>query len=635
MNRMLPVKRILLAGLLLIAALGLLGACSAQEQEPSPASASSTEPAATAVLEPAIAATSEDVLLLWEGRPLGEGVGGEACGRLEIRAGDKASFGPCDGSLTTTALTGSQWKEIASRFTAFNMEGNEGLLRFNGQGEVDGPAWRSALATWARATYDELASGHACAACRTILTWSFEQSSKTSEECVVLWATNFGYASLGTMPCAGGQSEVTGQGWLETEEWAQLESWLRERAPLSPGGNGSSSFLGQGSQPMSEAEKAALVSWARSVATRLDPGLELSAQAETAVEMGLCPDVPRPAVSLFIPGEGYLIIDPISGQECHTTLDGDIPGLFQAVNGAVFYTVLQEDQFVVKRLDRDGTASLLSFTAVDRDDALLYHSFVVSQDGSRIAWSATSAGPDYSGPEVSNMWLAGIDGAALVTLLHEERSGAEDRWTPVPVRFSEDKSTLFYTQQPIGMGGMWSSFVGRYDNLYALHLEAEAEPALIFDCAGEQSILCIGDFIELEGQVTSLAYVEGSSVVILNGAGAVLNTIALEDDYVGYPTFGPTGELSFYGADQDEGPNASIMPLMGTIYRVAPPTAPQEVLASAPGLLFPAGWMDGTHVVTGYATGGDNWGTAIVGLDGTLQVLDSAPNGSFVDVLLP
>ena len=365
----------------------------------------------------------------------------------------------------------------------------------------------------------------------------------------------------------------------------------------------------------------------------LEPDLNLDAPFETASEQGLCPNVPRPAVSIFIPGEGYLIIDPISGQKCYTTLDGDMPSLFQTVNGTVFYTVLQEEQFVVKRLDRDGTASLLSFTAVDRDEALLYHSFVVSPDGSRVAWSATSAGTDFAGPEVSTMWLADIDGAELVTLLSEERSSDEDRWTPVPVQFSEDNSTLFYTQQLVGMGGIWNAYIGRYDNLYALRLGIEAEPTLIFDCAGEQNRLCLGDFIELEGQVTTLAYVEGSSVVILSGAGAVLNTIVLEDDYVGYPTFGPTGELVFYGADLDEGPNASIMPLKGTIFRVAPPTAPNEVLASDPGLFFPRDWLDPAHVIVGYTGGNEDWGMAIVDLQGSLQIVDADPNGSFVGVL--
>ncbi len=612
--------------LALIAALGLIGACSTQEQEPGAATEKVSEPAVTATAE-------DDILILWEGRPPGEGLAGEACGRLEIRADSKASFGPCDGSLTTTDFTGSQLPEIVSRFASFELDGEEGFLRFQGQGEVDGPAWRSGLAAWAQTTYGELASGHVCAACRTILTWSFEPSSQIPGECVVLWVTNFGYASLGSAPCAGGESEVTGQGWLETAEWTQLEGWLRERAPLSLDDSGASSFLGQGTQPMSEDEQAALAAWAETVAIRLDPDLDLSAHSETTVEAGLCPEVPRPAASLFLPGEGYLIIDPISGQKCYTTLDGDIPGLFQAVNGAVFYTVLQDDQFVVKRLDRDGSASLLSFTAVDRDDALLYHSFVVSPDGSRLAWSATSAGADYAGPEASTMWMAGIDGAELVTLLSEERSGDEDRWTPVPVRFSEDNSTLFYTQQPIGMGGIWNAFIGRYDNLYALRLGTDAAPRRIFDCTGEQNRLCIGDFIELEGQVTTLAYVEGSSVVILNGAGAVLNTVALEDDYVGYPTFGPAGELVFYGADLDEGPNASIMPLMGTIYRVAPPTAPHEMLASAPGLFLPRDWLDPAHIVVGYTGSNEEWGMAIVDLQGSLQIVDVEPNGSYVGVL--
>jgi len=635
MKQNLNFRQIFLVLVIMFVVLGLLSACTTKEQEPGSAVGTNSEPTATIELEPTMIATAEEnLLLIWEGQPLGEGAAGESCGRLEIRNDDEAWFGTCGSSLKVTTFTGSQLEEIASRFAPFDYaEGDKGQLRFNGQGEIDGSAWQSALMAWARATYGELSSGHACAACRTILSWSFELSSETPEECAVLWVTDFGYASLGALPCAGGQTKVTGQGWLATDEWTQLESWLRERAPLSLGDNGASSFLGQGTQSMSEDEQASLATWAMTVAKRLDPGLEISAQSETAVELGLCPEILRPALSLFLPGEGYLITDPISGQKCYTTLDGDIPGLFQAVNGSVFYTVLKDDQFVVKRINRDGTSSLLTFTAVNRDDALLYHSFIVSHDGSHVAWSATSAGPDYAGPEVSNMWMAGIDGTEMVNLLSEEHSGDENRQTPVPVRFSEDNNTLFYTLQPIGMGGMWNAFVGRYDNLYAKRLGTEAEPTLIFDCAGEQNILCIGDFIELEGQVTTLAYVEGGSVAILNGAGTVLNTLNLEDDYVGYPTFGPTGELVFYGADLDEGPNASIMPLNGTIYRVAPPTAPYEVLVSDPGLLFPRDWLDGTHVVASYSSGNDDWGTAIIGLDGSLQVVDSEPNGSYVAVL--
>jgi hypothetical protein len=90
--------------------------------------------------------------------------------------------------------------------------------------------------------------------------------------------------------------------------------------------------------------------------------------------------------------------------------------------------------------------------------------------------------------------------------------------------------------------------------------------------------------------------------------------------------------MIFYGADlasESEGPPT---PEMGYIYRVAPPTAPSEVLAADPGLLFPAAWLDDTQVVVNFTSGG-NWGVAIVALDGSWQALESAPNAVFVDVL--
>jgi hypothetical protein len=35
----------------------------------------------------------------------------------------------------------------------------------------------------------------------------------------------------------------------------------------------------------------------------------------------------------------------------------------------------------------------------------------------------------------------------------------------------------------------------------------------------------------------------------------------------------------------------------------------------------------------GFGSGGDNWGTAVVGLDGSIEVLQAEPNATFVDVL--
>jgi hypothetical protein len=347
----------------------------------------------------------------------------------------------------------------------------------------------------------------------------------------------------------------------------------------------------------------------------------------------LCLDIPRPAAVFSVTAGRYLITNPMARASCYTTLDGELSGRFQAVHDAVFYTILQNDELIIKRLANDGTATLLSFTAVNLDDVLLNHSFVVSPDGGHIAWSAASAGADYAGPEVSNMWVSSIDGDEIVAPLPELQSTGENRQALVPVRFSADNSTLFYTLQPIGLGGAWSSFVGRYDNLYALRLHADSPPELIFECTGEQPILCIGDFFEVGGQVSALSYVDGKTVMVINGSGDNLNTIQLSDDYVGYPTFSPGGELLFYGAMLSTDPQASIMPVAGTIYRVAPPTAAHEVLKSGYGILYPFDWLDDTHVVIAYSAGGENWGAAIVGLDGSLEILQAEPVATFMDVL--
>ena len=48
-----------------------------------------------------------------------------------------------------------------------------------------------------------------------------------------------------------------------------------------------------------------------------------TATSEAVAADGLCLDVPRPALALFIPGEAYLITNPLSGESCTTTLDGD------------------------------------------------------------------------------------------------------------------------------------------------------------------------------------------------------------------------------------------------------------------------------------------------------------------------
>lgn len=278
-----------------------VGAIQPAEQDPGPLPAPTEEaPAPTTQM-----AQADELLLLWEGAPPGEGVDGKTCGRLEIRAGGAASFGPCDGSTTTTPFAAPYWEEIVARFAPFAVGEGENQLYFQGRGEVDGPAWQRALASWARTTYGELASGRACAACRTILTWSFGPLAEDVERCAILWATDFGYAYRGTLPCEGGQTQVTAEAWLETAEWVQLDTWLRTRAPLTLGDNGETGLLAQGSEEMNEAEQAALALWSSDVAARLQrqlsqtdgPGSLVPVDVQhVEVEVGVGSPIPVDAV---------------------------------------------------------------------------------------------------------------------------------------------------------------------------------------------------------------------------------------------------------------------------------------------------------------------------------------------------
>jgi hypothetical protein len=281
---------------------------------------------------------------------------------------------------------------------------------------------------------------------------------------------------------------------------------------------------------------------------------------------------------------------------------------------------------MVHRLaEADSTLTPLDYTVTGMQDAFMGYNFVVSPDGNQIAWAV-------AGPETGRMSVSNIDGSELVTPLQDVADPAGGSGALAPVRFSADGLTLFYTFQPVGSGSSWTEFSGRYDNLYALRLRTEAQPELIFDCSSIGELLCIGDFSELDGAVNALAYTNGTEVVILNGAGETLNSIALDHDYMGYPTFGPGGELVFYGADlrpESEGPP---MPEMGYLYRVAPPTAPHELLVSDPGLLYPAEFLDGATIVVNFSSA-DNWGVAVVGLDGSLTQPPEAVNASFVDVV--
>ncbi len=258
-------------GVLAVLAL-LLTACGALTPEMPASSLLPASPTTMPTEEPIVilegieAAEESDPLLIWEDRILlGET---EGCHRLMITADRQALYGPCEVAPATAAFEAPQWEEMVTRFAPFDYQEGETRLQFEGRGEIADPAWQRALANWAETTYRELATGQVCAACPTILAWNFGEVEGQPGTCSLLWVTDYGFAHLGRLPCAGGETEVVAQGWLETPEWARLEGWLRTRAPLFVGEDGSTYFMGQGAEPLAVEELAA---WAEGVRARMAP----------------------------------------------------------------------------------------------------------------------------------------------------------------------------------------------------------------------------------------------------------------------------------------------------------------------------------------------------------------------------
>jgi hypothetical protein len=202
--------------------------------------------------------------LEWRGRGTWGDDDTTRCKTLRAEANGLLSAGYCDE--LPVAVVGHQPLaiELAARLAPFVLETAAERLVVNGLGQLAGPAWQRAALNWARWTYAEMASGRACAACRTVLAWNLGETG--SGICDHLTVLNFGYAYAETRPCAGGAALSHSEGWLEAAEWERLDNWLVNRAPIN---DGEDYLAGEGAQVMSAEELAQLLELARSLYIRL------------------------------------------------------------------------------------------------------------------------------------------------------------------------------------------------------------------------------------------------------------------------------------------------------------------------------------------------------------------------------
>lgn len=359
------------------------------------------------------------------------------------------------------------------------------------------------------------------------------------------------------------------------------------------------------------------------------PAIESTATPEL-VPAVLCPEVPRPALLLFT-GTAYELNNPFSGERCGVPLPADDIGPEVIAGDRVYFIQRDIDALtaVISRLNPDGKIEPLTATQAAGDVYYLMQ-FAVAPDESRLAWSQMRPQDDPNAMGLfSTMWLAAADGRDAITVFEDVLDGQNHIATPI--RFSADGQTLFFTWQPIGLGGMWNAFNGRYDNLYRIPA-AGGELEKIFDCADMELFLCVGDFRD-DG---TLAYIDTERAIhVLGPDGAEQATIPTDGDYAGYPTFNANGDLFYSTAILPADPNDFPVPSPGTIYRVAAPYVGEPaVVAQAPGLLVAAGpqpFLDADHLVAGYFEE-EMWGQALVATSGDVTRLEPWPNAFLATV---
>jgi len=143
------------------------------------------------------------------------------------------------------------------------------------------------------------------------------------------------------------------------------------------------------------------------------------------------------------------LLDPTTGVEQSAL---DVPGLridTQYVRGGDFIFFYDLDAKVVKRIGFDGQVTELPF--VNSGGESFDVRFLPSPDGSQIAWGTNAFDPANGNASRSTLNIANVDGSNLQTVL--DKSLENQSILPEPIQWSQDGKTLYFTNEPYGIGG--------------------------------------------------------------------------------------------------------------------------------------------------------------------------------------
>jgi hypothetical protein len=282
------------------------------------------------------------------------------------------------------------------------------------------------------------------------------------------------------------------------------------------------------------------------------------------------------------------------------------PNTAQVVGEAIYYVAASAAQpgEVVRRVTATENVEL-DFTRSSDPTGL---AFSVSQDGSRIAWSQTSwAG----GPPFSQLWAAGIDGAAPTLVAQtDDTDDIAEFFVLEPVLWLDD-GDLVYAWQVSGIGG-YILFFG-WSSLYRYDAAAGTTP--LAGLAPDVTAPCWTD-VTPDGGFTLGACGDAHAIVERDIAGGGVTTFPPlpEQGQAGAATYSPEpGRLAYgiaRGDPEDE---------FGQLILVAGSGIAPTALASQPSGAFERiDWIDGEQLAVSYWQGSGLAASFVdlIGIDG-------------------
>lgn len=551
----------------------------------------------------------------------------------------RTEFTAYDWSITPAAE--AELDAFLDAYAPFSEATPAGFLDFNGRGQQPAnPAEQLLIAQWVQWVGESASAGRDDLDDRLVFTWTRQGGIAGFCDELAIYLT--GLARAGRCGDADAARPVR---YLTGAEATRLYDWLAvyttERLERSDGAVADSlteqlEIRGQGEQAVDETGRDALLAFAADLFNQLmppdssapTPTPEVVENPSTKPAAAFCPTVARPALVVH-DGNGFNLTNPITGATCPLTFPSPLSGWLQVTQNNLYYTTLDEaGAMSLVRLDAAGNQTSIISLAAGPHTAL--QKAVVRPDEGLLAWSlVTNPAPQDPDRPATDVYIAALPDSQSPTLTIPTLTALVDPEGRIlePLRFSADGQTLYLAYLPYGVGGIWNNFSGRYDALAALDVTAGSLTPL-FDCAELGLFLCLGDFTE-----NVLAYVDAhAQVQVISYDGAPLATVAPDlTDYVGYPTFSPTGDLLVYAAAVAT--ETFPLPRPGALYLLpAPYTGDVELIQRADGILPPAWWLDATHLIGSYTDVQDNWGMAIYSLDGALERLQPWPTAQVVGI---